>query len=105
MYLVIFPIDSGEDLYLFFHADPRKDGCLHSVQQDVALEELSIQPDELTIDAKPGERGPHVLGRSQRVPTKYRVFRSEFEAPMDWDILPNPFEVWATWEAWEQSIQ
>jgi hypothetical protein len=105
MYLVIFPIDSGEDLYLFFHADPRPQGCKLSVREGVFLEGLEDVIEWRLDDAEPGEAEGPILAQSQRSATKYRVAPSELDIPMDWDILPNPFEVWATWEAWERSVE
>jgi len=104
MYLVIFPTDSGEDLYLFFHADPRPHGCKLKVVEGADLQELPIQNDQFLPDADPGELRLGVLGQSRRAPNKFRVFASELEAPMYFDILPNTFEVWATWEAWRRSV-
>jgi hypothetical protein len=44
MYLVIFPVDSGDDLHLFFWSDPRPDGCPHPVVEGVDFIDLLITP-------------------------------------------------------------
>ena len=98
MFLVIHPIDSSEDLYLFFHADPRPQGCTLAVEEGVELKGVPESNDEPWIlhDAEPGERGPQVVAQSRRAPKKFGVFRSELDVPMDFEILTNPAEVWAT---------
>lgn len=93
MFLVILPTE-GDSPYLFFWTDPHCDGCPYAVIDRVELEDLPPAADEWRL----GDSEPHVLARSRRLPKRYRIFRSELDVRMSWDILPNSAEVWASWE-------
>jgi hypothetical protein len=103
MYLVLVPRDTGEYLYLFFHADPLAHGCTLPVQKGVELQGLDDSGDLPVEVTDPGEPRPFVLAQSRLAPQTFKICRPEFGPPPDFDILPNAVEVWATWEAWTRS--
>ena len=106
MFLVIYPVDSGEDLYLFFWSNPRSQGCTLPVIEGAELQDLPPDTDAWVLDdAEPGKGGPQVVAQSRRSPKRFRVFRSELDVPMEFDIVGGSDEVWATWEGWGRSIQ
>src|SRR5688572_6671564 len=100
MYLVLVARDTGEYLYLFFHADPLADGCTFPVQEGVELQGLDDSGEWPMEATNPGESQSFVLAQSRLAPQTFRVCRPEFGPPPDFDILPNAAEVWATWEGW-----
>jgi hypothetical protein len=92
MYLVIFPIDSGDDRYLFFWTDPRPHGCTYSVVEGTDFIDLLPNHGEWHLDTN---AAPHVLARSNRSPLKFKAFRSELDVPASWDIVDGVAEVWS----------
>jgi len=99
MFLVLIPRDTGEYLYLFFHADPKAHGCALPVQEGVELQGLD-DSGEWPMEATNSEESQSfVLAQSRLAPQTFKVCRPEFGPPPDFDILPNSAEVWATWEA------
>ena len=99
MFLVTFPVDSGNDLYLFFWSDPRRDSCTLPVVAGADFDEPQWSADEW----RTGNGAPHVLARSNRSPLKFKAFRSELDVPNTWEILDGQAEVWSTWEAFQRS--
>src|SRR5262245_30444174 len=93
MYLVCFPTE-GEGPYLFFRTDPRTQGCPYPVIEGVELQDIEPTTDEWTSD----DSEQFVLARSRQAPKTYRVFRSELDVPMNFDILPNAAAVLVTWK-------
>ena len=99
MYLVLIPSRADTDLtFRFFRRDPRQHGCHYPVA-DVDLEDFTQKREEWN----PGPIEPHVLARSIRKPTTFKVFESDLGIPLGWEVLEGTAEVWATWEAWQQS--
>lgn len=99
MYLVTIPTPDSAPTWLFFHGDPRQDGCRYPVVE-VTLETFTPTRDEWTTEPE-----PHVLARLQHDPKRYRAFRSELDIHHGWEILEGHAEIWASWKSVEGNIE
>ena len=98
MFLVIFAIDSVDDLYLYFWTDPRPQGCKLPVIEGAELHGLPETDEEWWSidDPEPAESQSFVLGAVAPDAETIQAFRPELDVPMEWDILTNPVEASAT---------
>jgi hypothetical protein len=95
MSLVVFSVDSGSGLHLFFWSD-QYPHCLHLVVEGVGFIDLPANRNEWHFDTN---AEPHVLARSKRSPLKFKAFRSELDVHSGWEIVDGVAEVWSTWDA------
>ena len=95
MYLVHIPMHRGEDAYLFFHEDPLAHGCTFPILEGVELQGLTDSGEWQMDMTDPGECSPFVLARSQRSPKTFKLCRSGFDVPQEFDVVTNNVEVWA----------